>query len=195
MSSHSEIIEARDEVLRTRAHISDTIAEVKGRGTSAVSSVKRKLDVVEGVRSNPWWALAAAIGAGVLVGRSDADAQTAALAKRKARELASVGAQTARDGVRQGLHSARQGPTLARSAAVGALDSLAARLALSLIERLREPRPPARRLTSPVAVETAGQEGVDRHHGAAPDRGFAPVREIGEITSTTPAHEGNGPRS
>ena len=194
MSSHSEIIDARDEVLRTRAHISDTIAEVKGRGTSAVSSVKRRLDVIEGVRSNPWWALAAAVGAGVLVGRSDADAQAATLAKRKARELATASAQTARDGVRQGLHSARQAPSRTRSVAIGALDSLAARLALSLIERLREPQPPAPQLTSRVAVGTAGREGADRHHGWAPDRGLAPTREIGAIASTTPAHEADDPR-
>ncbi len=194
MSSHSEIIDARDEVLRTRAHISDTIAEVRGLGTGAVNSVKRRLDVAEGVRSHPWWALAAAVAAGVLVGRSDADAQAAALAKRKAGELASAGAQSAREGVRQGLHSARQAPSRTRSAAVDALDSLAARLALSLIERLREPESPAPRLTSPVAVGTAGRAGADRPHGWAPDRGLAPVREMGAIASTTPAREGDEPR-
>jgi hypothetical protein len=99
--------------------------------------VKARLDIAQLVRDHPWSALAAAIGAGVLVSASGADAKAASIAKAKATDAATAAARATR-----GL------PSTARGAADGAVraaasyaDGLAGTLLLAFIRRLREPAP------------------------------------------------------
>ncbi|MDQ6635114.1 MAG: hypothetical protein M3Z10_10220 [Gemmatimonadota bacterium] len=133
----ADVAAAREEVARTRAHISDTIDEIGTRITAPVHAVKDRLDIVQLVRDHPWPALAAAIGAGVLVSASGADAKAASIAKAKAVD---AGAATVR--------AARGLPDNARGAAHGAaraagsyVDGLAGTLLLAVIRRLSEPAP------------------------------------------------------
>ena len=156
MSAQSEITATREELMRVRdrmsdstaqieAHVSDRVDAVKER----VGSVKDRLDVVQLVRDHPWPSLAVALGAGVAVAASGADRKAATALADASRGAAKASAEAVKHGARSmksavadaaesGVVLARQAPSRARSAVVGALDSLAAKLAVSLIERLRE---------------------------------------------------------
>lgn len=150
MSTEPEIIAARNELTRVRDRMTDTAAELEERLTAPVDAVKKRLDVVQLVREHPWPSLALALGAGVAVAASSADRKAATAAADASRRAARKTAEAARAGVRSvrsgasdaadsTVESARRAPSRARGAIVGALDSLAANVALSLIERLREP--------------------------------------------------------
>lgn len=161
MSTEPEITAARNEVTRVRDRMSDTAAELEGRLTAPIGAVKEKLDVVQLVRDHPWPSLAVAIGAGVAVAASGADRRAASAvadasrsAARKTADAAKAGVRSVRSATSDAADStagtARHAPSRAHSAIVGALDSLAAKAALSLIEKLREPAP------LPVTPEPSG---------------------------------------
>jgi hypothetical protein len=137
MTAPADVAAAREEVARTRAYISDTIEEIETRIAAPVVAVKERLDIVQLVRNHPWPALAAAIGAGVLVSASGADAKAASIAKA-----------TAADASAAAVRAARGLPDTARGAAHGAaraassyVDGLAGTLLLAVIRRLGEPTP------------------------------------------------------
>lgn len=161
MSTHPEITATRDELTRVRDRMSDTVAELEDRLMAPVEAAKSKLDVVQLVRDHPWSALAVALGAGVAVDASGADRKVASAAADATRSAANRTADAAKAGVRSlqsavstaaesTADTARTAPSRARGAIVGALDSLAAKAALSLIEKLREPAP------LPVTPEPSG---------------------------------------
>jgi ElaB/YqjD/DUF883 family membrane-anchored ribosome-binding protein len=159
MSTESEIAATRHEITAIRGRMSDTAAELEAHFTdrvdavkARVSSVKDRLDVMQVVRDHPWSSLAVAVAAGVAVAASGADrtaasaaADASRTAAKKTVEAAKSGAQSLKSAASSAADSsaehARQAPSKARSAIVGALDSLAAKLAVSLIDRLREPAP------------------------------------------------------
>jgi hypothetical protein len=178
MSTEPEITAARNELTRVRDRMTDTAAELEERLTAPIVVVKDKLDVVQLVRENPWPSLAVAIGVGAAVAASGADRKAASAAVDASRSAARKTADAARAGMRSvkstatdaagsASDTARRAPSRARSAIVGALDSLAAKAALALVERLREPAP------LPVTPEPSG---------------------LGYVKETTPA-TGVGPAS
>ncbi|HEX5972452.1 MAG TPA: hypothetical protein VFY85_11035 [Gemmatimonadaceae bacterium] len=168
MSTESQIAATREELAAVRSRMSDTVAEIEARVTAPVEmarervgAVKDRLDVVELIRNHPWPALAVALGAGVAVAASGADRKAASaaadasrIAAKKGAEAVKSGAQSlktaAADAADSGAEHARQAPSRARGAIVGALDSLAAKAVVSLIDRLREPAP------LPVTREPSG---------------------------------------
>jgi len=79
------------------------------------------------------------------VAASGADRKAATAAADASRSAAKATAATVKSASKRAASAtadtARHGPRRARGAVVGALDSLAARLAESLIEKLREPAP------------------------------------------------------
>jgi hypothetical protein len=135
MTAHVEVATARDDVERTRAHISETIDEIETRLIAPVKAVQQRLDLLQLVRDHPWPALATAIGVGVAVSVTRADVKAVTIAKEKAIDAGTAAAR-----------AARELPTTARGAAAGArqaaasyVDSLAGTLLLAFIDRLREP--------------------------------------------------------
>lgn len=152
MSTEPEITAARDELARVRDRMTDTAAELEERLTAPIDAVKEKLDPTQLVRDHPWPSLAVALGAGVAVAASGADRKAATAASDLSRTAAKKVADAARSGARSvksatsdaaesSVDSARHAPSRARSAIVGALDALAAKVAVSLIQKLREPSP------------------------------------------------------
>jgi hypothetical protein len=152
MTVPTDVAAAREEVAHTRTQISNTIDEIETRITAPVHAVKARLDVVQLVRDHPWPALAAAIGAGVLVSASGADAKAAAIAKAKAADASMAAVRVAR-GLPDNAREAARGAT--RAAGTYA-DGLAGTLLLALIRRLREPVPaPAPQAPAPEAAPSA----------------------------------------
>jgi len=102
-----------------------------------------------------------ALGAGMVVAATGADRKAATAVADASRTAARASVDAAKSAVHS-VKSAAQGaadsttdaaqhaPSRTRSAIVGALDSLAAKLAVSLIDRLREPEP------LPVSPEPGG---------------------------------------
>lgn len=168
MTTPPEITATRDELARVRHRMSDTAAELGDRLMAPVETakeklgtVKEKLDVVQLVRDHPWPSLAVALGAGVAVAATGADRKAASAAADVSRTAARRTADAAKAGVRSvksgasaaatsTADTARTAPSRARGAIVGALDSLAAKVAITLIEKLREPAP------LPVTPEPSG---------------------------------------
>lgn len=134
MSLQPEIAAARDDVQRARDQLSDTIAELEARVTAPVQAVKQRLDVGRIVREHPWTALAAAVGAGVLVASTGADERAAGIAAEQARQAAAK----AREAGAAGLRLASEAPSRSRQALGGVVDALGARLAISIVDALRE---------------------------------------------------------
>ena len=141
MTAHAELTAAREEVVRTRAKISDTISEIEMRITAPVDAVKARLNVVQLVRDHPWPALAVAIGVGAFVSATGADVKAASVAKEKAMDAGAAAARAAR-GLPDQARGAAQG---AARAAGSYVDDLAGTLLLAFIDRFREPPsiPPA----------------------------------------------------
>jgi hypothetical protein len=152
MTAPADVTAAREEVVRTRAQISDTIEEIETRLTAPVKAVKNRLDVVQLVRDHPWPAIAAAIGAGVLVSASGADVKAARLAKAKAADAGAAAVRAARglpDNARGAAHGAAR-------AAGSYVDGLAGTLLLALFRRLGEPASaPAPAAPTPAAEPPA----------------------------------------
>lgn len=94
--------ETTDDVRRdievTRERMTDTIAEIEHRVSGRVDAVKARLDVVGWVREHPWPALALALGAGLALSATGADARAASSLADGARSAAG-GAKAAVGGV------------------------------------------------------------------------------------------------
>jgi hypothetical protein len=131
VSINPEISAARHDVHHTREQLSYTIDELEQRLTAPVRAVRERLDVGQAVQQHPWIAVAAALGAGALVATTGAD-----------RRAATVVAEKARQGGAAGVRAAREVPSRGREAIAGAVGALGAKLAMTLIEALREPRVP-----------------------------------------------------
>lgn len=134
MSLQPEIAAARDDVQRARDQISDTIAELEDRVTAPVHAVRQRLDVGRAVREHPWAALAVAVGAGLLVSSTGADERAAEIAAEQARQAA----LKAREAGAAGLRLASEAPSRSRAALTGVVDVIGAKLAISIVNALRE---------------------------------------------------------
>ena len=129
MSARAEIAAARHDVQHARDQLTDTIVELESRLTAPVRAVRRGLDVGGLVQAHPWTALAVAVGAGAAVASSGADERAASLAIDGARQGGAVGIRLARDA-----------PAKSRGALASVVDALAVKLAIRVIQALREPR-------------------------------------------------------
>ena len=129
-----EIDAARDEILRARAQLSDTISELTDRVTSPINAAKEKLNVMELVRNNPWPALAVALGAGAFIAASGSDVKAAEAAVKAGQ----AGLEGASQLAQSAAESARSAPSKSREALGAATDAIATKLVLSFIGKLRE---------------------------------------------------------
>ena len=160
MSTNSEIDATREQLAAVRERMSDTAAEIEAMVTDRVDAVKERVNVVQVIRDHPWSSLVVALGAGVAVAATGADRKAASAAADASRNAARVGADTVKSASKRALsataETARTAPSRTRGAVVGALDSLAAKMAMTLIEKLREPAP------LPVTPEPSGLGYVER---------------------------------
>jgi hypothetical protein len=138
VSLESERIAARHDVYHAREQISETIAELEQLLTTPVRAVKRRLDVKQMVLDNPWTALAVAAGVGAAVAASGADTRAASVAVDAARQGAVKAVETVKEGGAAGARMAREAPSKTRTAVGAAVDAVGAKLALALIDALRE---------------------------------------------------------
>jgi hypothetical protein len=143
MSTPDEVSSAHDDVVRARARMADTVAQLEARVTGQMDAVKAKLDVVQMIRDNPWTALAIATGVGAAISASGADAKAAAAAKAGA----IAAAEKAREAAAATLEAAKAAPGQAHEAAGAArrgmaehLDTFAAAAVTGLIDRIRGER-------------------------------------------------------
>jgi hypothetical protein len=96
-SDRARIEEVERSMEATRGRMAATVAELDEAVSSRVEGAKEAIDVRRLVADHPWPALFLALGAGILLARSGADAQAAqtvksapALAKRGAKRVASA---------------------------------------------------------------------------------------------------------
>ena len=87
------------DIALTRERMSETIAELDTRISDRVETVKEKLDVMQLVQEHPWPALAIAVGLGVLLGGTGADAKAARAAVRAAKAAPGATADLASRGL------------------------------------------------------------------------------------------------
>ena len=80
--------DARLEVEAARERMSETVGEIEAHLVERVDVVKRRMDIGALIREHPWPALAAALGAGVLLGASGADARAAKATARGTKRAA-----------------------------------------------------------------------------------------------------------
>lgn len=151
---------AREDVLRARAELSDTLAQLSDRITSPINAAKQKLDLVQAARNNPWSAIALAIGAGAFLSATGSDARIAASAVQAGKAGAESARDTAQSTADYATNAARTAPSMARRALGDAADALATKGLVALIAALsrheametREaPAPAASRPTTPPA--------------------------------------------
>lgn len=154
MSTQSEIAATREQLAAVRDRMSDTAADIEALVSDRVEAVKDRVNLVQVIRDHPWPSLAVALGAGVTIAASGADRKAASAAAEASRNAATATAETVKSASKRAAaataETARTAPSRTRGAIVGALDSLAAKLAVSLIEKLREQAP------MPVSPEPAG---------------------------------------
>jgi len=86
------------DIALTRERMSETIAELDARISHRVEVVKEKLDVMQLVQDHPWPALAVALGFGVLLAGTRADAKAARATVRAAKAAPGTTADLARRG-------------------------------------------------------------------------------------------------
>jgi hypothetical protein len=91
--------EVQRDIAVTRERMSETIAELDTQISQRVETVKQKLDVMQLVQDHPWPALAIALGLGVLLGGTGADAKAARATVRAAKAAPGATADLARRGV------------------------------------------------------------------------------------------------
>ncbi len=142
--SHADVESARTEVLRSRAKVADTLATLRDRVTEPVAAVRRRLDVADAIQQHPWSALAVAVGAGVLVAATGAEARAASAAAEAARQGRDGAARLAQQAGHVAAEAARQAPSRTREVFVTAAEALVTRLAFSLYASLREDDTPPR---------------------------------------------------
>ena len=94
--------ETMDDVQRdialTRERMSETIAQLDARISDRVATVKQKLDVAQLVQEHPWPALVAAVGVGLLLAGTGADAKAARATVTAAKRAPGTTADLARRG-------------------------------------------------------------------------------------------------
>jgi hypothetical protein len=86
------------DIALTRERMSETIAELDARISDRVAVVKEKLDLAQLVQDHPWPALAVALGLGVLLAGTGADAKAARATVRAAKGAPGATADLARRG-------------------------------------------------------------------------------------------------
>lgn len=128
-----DIEAARDDILRARAQLADTISQLSDRVTSPITAAKEKLNLLELARNNPWSALAVAVGAGVLVATTGADRRAASATV----EAGQAGVERARRAAETAASAARNAPSKSRQILGDAADGLAAQCLISLIASFR----------------------------------------------------------
>lgn len=129
-----DIDAVRDDILRARAQLADTISQLSDRVTSPITAAKEKLNVLELARNNPWSALAIAVGTGVLVATTGADRRAASAAL----EAGQAGVGSARRAAETAAHAARSAPSKTREVLGDAADAVAAKCLIALIASFRE---------------------------------------------------------
>jgi hypothetical protein len=87
------------DIALTRERMSETIAELDAQISDRVATVKERLDVMHVVQQHPWPALAVAVGLGVLLAGTGADAKAARAAVRAAKGAPRATADLARRGL------------------------------------------------------------------------------------------------
>jgi hypothetical protein len=87
------------DIALTRERMSETIAALDARISERVGAVKEQLDVVQLAQQHPWPALAVALGVGVLLAGTGADAKTARATVRAAKGAPGATADLARRGL------------------------------------------------------------------------------------------------
>ena len=87
------------DIALTRERMSETIAELDTQISQRVAAVKDKLDLMQLVQDHPWPALGIALGLGVLLGGSGADAKAARATVRAAKAAPGTTADLARRGL------------------------------------------------------------------------------------------------
>ena len=135
MSAQPDIAAARDDVQRARTQISDTISEIEARVTAPVRAVTNRLDVGRVIQEHPWAAIATAVGVGALVAATGADRRAASVAADAARK----GAEKAREGGAASVRLAQEAPSRSRLALGSVVDAIGARVAITIVNALREP--------------------------------------------------------
>lgn len=86
------------DIALTRERMSETIAELDARISDRVAVVKERLDLKQLVEDHPWPALAVALGIGVLLAGTGADAKAARATVRAAKGAPGATADLARRG-------------------------------------------------------------------------------------------------
>ena len=144
MPAPDEITAAHDDVVATRARMAETIAQIEGRVTGQMDTVKAKLDVVQMIRDNPWTALALATGLGAAISATGTDAKVASAAAEKTREAAALAAEKAKQAGSAAAEALKGAPAAAKATASSAkggvmahLDELAAIAVEGFIDRLK----------------------------------------------------------
>jgi ElaB/YqjD/DUF883 family membrane-anchored ribosome-binding protein len=86
------------DIALTRERMSETIAELDARISERVAVIKERLDLTQLVEDHPWPALAVAVGVGVLLAGTRADAKAAQATVRVAKGAPGATADLARRG-------------------------------------------------------------------------------------------------
>lgn len=86
------------DIALTRERMSETIAELDAQISDRVAAVKDRLDVLQLAQEHPWPALAVALGLGVLLAGTGADAKAARATVRAAKAAPGTAADLARRG-------------------------------------------------------------------------------------------------
>jgi hypothetical protein len=90
--------EVQRDIALTRERMSETIAELDARISDRVAVVKERLDLTQLVEDHPWTALAVALGFGVLLAGTGADAKAARATVQAAKRAPGATADLARRG-------------------------------------------------------------------------------------------------
>jgi hypothetical protein len=86
------------DIALTRERMSETIAELDARIADRIATVKDRLDLMQWAQDHPWPALAVAVGLGVLLAGTGADAKAARATVRAAKAAPGTTADLARRG-------------------------------------------------------------------------------------------------
>ena len=86
------------DIALTRERMSETIAQLDARIAERVGAVKEKLDPMQWAQEHPWPALAAAVGVGLLLAGTGADAKAARATVKAAKSAPGATADLARRG-------------------------------------------------------------------------------------------------
>lgn len=74
---NADIQHARDDIRATQQHIGETVAEIESRISETTSDVARRANPLTYAREYPWIAVGLAVGAGLAIALTGADARAA----------------------------------------------------------------------------------------------------------------------